>query len=111
MGEILGHLDEIKDGRGKDYKLGDGRNVFVIRQGRSLYGYFNVCPHIGAPLNWQPDDFLTSGGELIICTVHSALFEIETGLCLDGPPCGRSLARLELTLGDDGTIIALPPPG
>lgn len=111
MTEILGPLAEIPDGKAKGYPLADGREVFVVRQGERAYGYFNVCPHIGARLNWQADDFLTTGGELIICTVHGALFEIETGECLDGPPCGRHLAELSLTIDADGRIVADPPPG
>jgi nitrite reductase/ring-hydroxylating ferredoxin subunit len=58
--------------------------------------YVNHCPHAGFPLNWQADQFLAPDAPLILCVMHGALFEIETGRCVAGPCLGQSLRELPL---------------
>jgi len=90
-------LEELADGdaRGFEY-VADGRTRegFVVRRGDSLVAYRNVCPHAGNPLNWKPHAFLTRARDQIMCSVHGAVFEIESGLCTGGPCPGRSLTAL-----------------
>jgi len=73
--------------------------------GDRAYAYRNRCPHTGAPLDWQPHQFLDERGELIQCAIHGALFAIETGLCLRGPCAGRSLQALPVQLTDEGLLV------
>ncbi|MCB1849350.1 MAG: Rieske 2Fe-2S domain-containing protein, partial [Gammaproteobacteria bacterium] len=58
----------------------------------------NRCPHTGAPLDWSPDQFLDAEGRFIICAMHGALFEIESGRCIYGPCVNQSLERLPVRL-------------
>ncbi len=81
---------------------------FVVRRGGGVHAYVNHCPHAGFPLNWSPDAFLAPQAPLILCAMHGALFEIETGLCLSGPCDGLRLRPLSVRvvrgyvmLGDD----------
>jgi nitrite reductase/ring-hydroxylating ferredoxin subunit len=67
---------------------------FVVRRGGNVHAYVNHCPHAGYPLNWSPDAFLAPDAPLILCAMHGALFEIETGLCLAGPCDGLRLRAL-----------------
>ena len=67
---------------------------FVVRRGNQVFAYVNRCPHAGHPLNWLPDRFLTSDNALILCGSHGALFEIATGVCVEGPCAGRSLQQI-----------------
>lgn len=81
--------------------LGDGKwplPGFVTSRNNRLFGYVNVCPHAGRPLNWKPHGFLTKDAQLILCTAHGALFEIETGLCVAGPCVGKSLGTVDVRL-------------
>jgi nitrite reductase/ring-hydroxylating ferredoxin subunit len=66
--------------------------------------YVNACPHLGVPLDWAPDRFLSSDGKHIVCSMHGALFEIETGLCLQGPCAGDHLEVVPFTV-QDGEIL------
>jgi nitrite reductase/ring-hydroxylating ferredoxin subunit len=59
-----------------------------------VYAYVNVCPHAGRALNWKPGAFLTRQGNLIMCSAHGAIFEIETGICVAGPCPGARLRAL-----------------
>ena len=79
---------------------------FVVRRGDDLFAYINRCPHTGAPLDWSPDQFLNADGSYIICAMHGALFEIESGLCIYGPCVNRSLEPLSVKL-EEGKLLLL----
>ena len=105
-------LEEIEDGEGKGFVLGAGtarRELFVVREGRRLWGYVNACPHVGTPLDWQPDRFLSADGGHILCATHGALFEIETGRCVSGPCAGDSLTPLPVALDEENRVWLLSP--
>lgn len=72
--------------------------LFLVRRAGDVYAYRNSCPHTGAPLDWTPHRFLDPEGELIQCVMHGALFQIETGECLQGPCRGDSLQPLQVTV-------------
>ena len=86
-GTQLGPLDEIPDRRAKEYVFGRGTTIFsmfVVRQGRSVYGYLNLCPHYSSPLNHRQGEFLNDDCSRIRCTLHFAEFSIEDGRCVGG---------------------------
>ena len=60
-------------------------------------------PSSGIELNWMPDQFLESGGDLIICSTHGALFKIDDGLCISGP-CQKALTSLQIVQDTDSTF-------
>lgn len=90
---------EVAEGAARGFEV-DGVPVFVVRKFGCLYAYVNSCPHIGVPLEWLPDQFLDSEGELIQCATHGALFAIDTGLCVAGPCVGEALVPLPLVIHD-----------
>ena len=62
--------------------------AFVLRfEGRAV-AYLNRCVHVPTEMDWQPGEFLDSGREFIICSMHGAVYEPLTGRCAGGP-CGR----------------------
>ena len=65
--------------------------------------YVNACPHIGTPLDWVPDRFLSRDGTRIICATHGAEFRINDGFCTRGPCVGASLEPLLITI-NEGTL-------
>ena len=42
-----------------------------------------------------------------MCATHGALFEVETGLCIDGPCMGDYLKPLQSSIVKDEVIITL----
>lgn len=109
VGAVLGLLEEIPDGRAKEYTFGVGIaafRMFVVRRGDEAYGYVNQCPHYSLPLNHRPDQFLTRDGSKIMCVQHLALFRIEDGACLDGACEGRALDPVPLAVRDGQIMIA-----
>jgi nitrite reductase/ring-hydroxylating ferredoxin subunit len=79
------------------------QDCFVVCKDGKLYAYENRCPHIGASLNWTPDTFLNTEGDLIQCANHGALFRITDGYCVQGPCAGASLTPVNVEI-EDGLI-------
>lgn len=102
----IGKLEELGDPGCREFQVGGGDwplHGFVVRQGDAVHAYENYCMHVGHPLNWMPDAFLTKDRSSIICASHGALYEIDTGLCFAGPCLGKSLRRVAVSVRD-GTI-------
>ena len=58
----LCRIDEIPDGASKGFPPSPGgfTGLFAVRQGDAVHVYVNACPHIGTPLDWLPDRFLSA---------------------------------------------------
>lgn len=95
----------------REFRIGEGEwpfRGFVVRQGDRVYAYQNVCAHVGHPLNWQPDQFLTEDGMQIICSSHGATYDIADGVCTGGPCRGRSLRRVDVEIRDGEIVVRGP---
>lgn len=100
--EIPGELEAL----GTDPAPGDGGGrFFAVRKNGLYYAYRNNCPHAGAPLNWNINRFLTYDNEFLLCSLHGAMFEIETGYCVDGPCKGDRLAAVPFEIVDGKIVI------
>lgn len=99
-GTAVCDLDDVPDGGAREFRFGEGREVFrllVLRVDEQLRGYVNFCPHFSLPLNSEPDRFLLFGGR-IYCANHTAAFRIDDGYCEDGPCAGDWLEPVPLML-------------
>jgi nitrite reductase/ring-hydroxylating ferredoxin subunit len=101
----LCRLSDIPEIGAKGFPGTDGGfiGLFVVRQGTQVYAYENACPHIGTPLDWTPDRFLSADGRHLICATHGAEFTIATGTCISGPCRGHNLTPVNVTI-EDGVI-------
>ncbi|WP_297808148.1 Rieske (2Fe-2S) protein [uncultured Methylophaga sp.] len=82
----------------------DSLNFFLLKQDGDIRAYLNFCPHLGIPLNWQPDEFMSMEGTHIQCSTHGALFQLEDGYCFSGPCRGESLTPLNIDINDSDEI-------
>ncbi len=80
-------------------------SIIVVRWGRQVFGYVNKCPHDGVNLDWERNQFLDPNGIRLMCGKHGAVFELGTGLCVDGPCKGRSLTPVALKLLDNDICV------
>ena len=62
--------------------------AFVLRFDSRVVGYLNRCLHVPTEMDWQPGEFLDAGREFILCSIHGATYQPQTGRCVAGP-CGR----------------------
>lgn len=107
-GRVLCRLDDIEDGQAKGFTLGTGleaREIFVVREDDRVLGYVNSCPHLGTPLNWQDDVFISDDSGLILCATHGALFEIADGACVSGPCEGQALEAVPVAVDAQGRVV------
>lgn len=102
---VLCRLDDIPDGTSKGFAAiaGGFTGLMAIRQGDAVFVYVNSCPHIGTPLDWTPDRFLSRDGRTIVCATHGAQFRIDDGHCISGPCIGDSLEAVPTQIRD-GTV-------
>lgn len=108
---VVGPLAELDDPGCREFRIGEGDwpfKGFVVRQGDKVFAYQNYCAHVGHPLNWSPDSFLTEDQSKIICASHGALYDIESGACVGGPGRGRSLRRVDCNVRDGMVVVRGP---
>jgi nitrite reductase/ring-hydroxylating ferredoxin subunit len=107
-GPLLCTLGQLASGACAEFSLGEGDwplRGFVLRTGDAVRAYVNRCPHLRYRLNYLPDDFLSADRAHVVCAMHGALFEKDSGLCVAGPCLGRSLVALPIQI--DGEQVRL----
>ena len=106
-------VEDIEEGTSKGIDL-ENYYMFVVKKEDQIHLYWNRCPHLGTPLEWQEDKFLDADGALIQCSTHGALFRIEDGHCLVGPCKGKNLLKIPFIIEDGMLMVAedqlAPPP-
>jgi nitrite reductase/ring-hydroxylating ferredoxin subunit len=106
---VICAADSIERSGAKAFSLsrindaGEGRpfSIVVVRTHAENYlGYVNSCPHQGIWLNFGEGTFFTRDRAFLKCGRHGSVFEIDTGLCIDGPCKDKSLEPLALAVVD-----------
>lgn len=107
-GRLLCRLDELAPSGCREFRLGVGDwplRGFVVRVADEVRAYVNRCPHLRYALNYLPDEFLSCDRSLILCAMHGAVFEKQTGLCVSGPCLGHSLVALPVRIEADRVLL------
>jgi nitrite reductase/ring-hydroxylating ferredoxin subunit len=109
QGTILCPLSALDETGAKGMLVGeenDRHNLFVVREGDAVFGYINSCPHIGVPLEFEPDEFISEFGGEILCSTHGARFRIADGYCVSGPCSGDALEPVAVRIEGDNVVLA-----
>lgn len=102
-GTYLCAVADVPDGGSAGFvadKDGCRRAYMAIRRGGRVHVYVNSCPHVGAPLDFRPGQFLNLARTHILCSNHGAMFRIEDGHCVSGPCAGRALEAPAMRIKD-----------
>jgi nitrite reductase/ring-hydroxylating ferredoxin subunit len=113
LARVICALAELDDPGARGFTMGEGAwplSGFVVRSRGLLRAYVNHCPHAGFPLNGSPDAFLAPGSPVILCSMHGALFDLETGACISGPCEGLSLRALPVQVAHGYVLLAAEVP-
>jgi nitrite reductase/ring-hydroxylating ferredoxin subunit len=104
---LLCRVDDIPPGAAKGFPPAPGgfTGLFAVRQGNDIRVYVNACPHLGVPLDWAPDRFLSADGTHIVCSTHGAQFRIADGECLHGPCYGDRLEAVTIQIEDGALFV------
>jgi nitrite reductase/ring-hydroxylating ferredoxin subunit len=100
MSRVLCQVDDIPENGAKGFPGAEGTGLVAVRRGDRVFVYENSCPHIGTPLDWVPDRFLSKDGRFLICATHGAVFTPEDGMCVLGPCKGDALTACPVTVRD-----------
>lgn len=111
---VICAVDSLEQSNAKAFSLsrinesGEGRPfpIVVIRtHANDYFGYVNSCPHEHIWLNFGEGGFFTPDRSFLRCGRHGSIFEIDTGLCIDGPCKGQSLEPIALAVVDGDVCI------
>jgi nitrite reductase/ring-hydroxylating ferredoxin subunit len=110
-GGVIASVDELKAHPTKKFRLvidqGYGpkpAEALLVRFGDEVHAFLNVCPHVGTPLDWMPNEFFDAEGRRLLCRTHGALFDPLNGVCLGGPCAGRGLTELAIVIDGEGRL-------
>ncbi len=106
--------NEIQNRRAKAFNLlrigEDGAErpwyVFVVRWDKHFFAYVNRCPHEGVHLDWERNQFLDQGTKRIVCGKHGSLFDLATGICVDGKCVGERLEPVNVCVVDGDLCVS-----
>jgi nitrite reductase/ring-hydroxylating ferredoxin subunit len=103
--------DELKE-RGQAVvfdvlQWGEPARAFALRYDGRVVAYLNRCLHVPAEMDWQPGEFLDGDKEFIMCSIHGAVYEPQTGRCAGGP-CGRGKLTVIDAFERDGQVYWTP---
>lgn len=76
-------------------------SIIVLRTMANDYvGYVNECPHKSVALDGGNGCLLSPDRRHLECGQHGALFDIDSGHCVDGPCVGKSLEPVAIAVID-----------
>ena len=113
MAVPIARTTDLRHGETKKFLLDcDGREIegFVLNFGGTFHAWVNRCRHVPMSLDWVENQFFTEDGRFVQCATHGAYYRPETGECIAGPPCGRSLLRVPLRIEGDAIVADCPGP-
>lgn len=106
---VICNSDDLKSGGiGVKFNVTVGSQpvpAFVIRFEDSVYAYLNRCAHMMLELDWDDAEYFDTSGEYLICSNHGALFEPNTGVCVNGPCYGASLIAISVKEADSTVVL------
>lgn len=105
---ICASADLADSGDGVRFEVADGGRpepAFVVRFDGRVHAYLNRCAHIPIELDWMPGKFFDSEGLLLICSVHGAVYEPDSGRCLGGPCFHGGLVPVAVAERDGGVWV------
>jgi nitrite reductase/ring-hydroxylating ferredoxin subunit len=76
--------------------------AFVVRFQGAVHAFVNKCQHQRTELDWNPGEFFDAERLYLICATHGALYEPDSGLCIEGPCRGARLAAVAVCERDGG---------
>lgn len=96
-GTVLARLDDLPDPSARA-SIWEGGAVVLVRRGARVSAFTNLCPHAGLPLCLPDGRGLLHGGETLVCPVHGASFDADTGDCTGGPAAGDRLTAIAVEI-------------
>ncbi|HET9763536.1 MAG TPA: Rieske 2Fe-2S domain-containing protein [Casimicrobiaceae bacterium] len=92
---LIGASDALVDGgpglRFEVHRAGEPLPAFAVRFRGVVHAYVNECRHQSTELDWNPGEFFDTDRIYLVCATHGALYQPDSGVCVDGPCRGARL--------------------
>lgn len=108
---VVARVTEVAPGDTKKFLIrcgGQEVEALLVNYRGALYAYVNRCCHVPMTMDWIENQFLSEDGAYIQCATHGAWYVPDTGECVAGPPLGKCLTPVPLTI-QDGVVLARCP--
>ncbi|WP_417527969.1 Rieske (2Fe-2S) protein [Marinomonas shanghaiensis] len=108
--KVLCHIDDIDEGTTKGFLANDAGQdlLFIVKVKGQIFAWRNACPHVlGAPMAWRKDAYMDAKKQHVACHAHGALFEPDSGLCIQGPCLGKTLEKVPVYINHMGMVSIL----
>ncbi len=97
----LCHLSDFKSDKVLKIALNTKEDVLLVKHHREINAFLNRCPHAFAKLDSGYPKLVAMDDYHLLCTMHGAQFNPQTGRCVLGPCKGRYLQSLDIKVEDD----------
>lgn len=111
-GRVVARVEEMRPGSVKKFRLICRKyrvDAFLVNYQGTFHAYVNRCRHMTTPLDFVRYQFLTEDGRHLVCLTHGALYEPDSGLCVEGPCKGLALYRLPVLVEQGEVLVGCPP--
>jgi len=111
-GRVVARVEEMRPGAVKKFWLICRKyrvNAFLVNYQGTFHAYVNRCRHMTTPLDFVRYQFLTEDGRHLVCLTHGALYDPDSGLCVEGPCKGLALYRLPVLVEQGEVLVGCPP--
>ncbi len=111
-GRVIARVEEMRPGSVKKFRLICRKyrvDAFLVNYQGTFHAYVNRCRHMATPLDFVRYQFLTEDGRHLVCLTHGALYEPDSGLCVEGPCKGLALYRLPVLVEQGEVLVGCPP--
>jgi nitrite reductase/ring-hydroxylating ferredoxin subunit len=105
-------LDQLPPGRTAKFaweEAGGRRSGLAVNYRGQVRAYVNQCAHIPLSLDVFENDFFDEACRYLVCAMHGALYEPDTGVCVSGPPLGAALDPIRVAV-EEGQVVAYVEP-
>lgn len=113
-GRVIARVEEMRPGSVKKFWLICRKyrvDAFLVNYQGTFHAYVNRCRHMTTPLDFVRYQFLTEDGRHLVCLTHGALYDPDSGLCVEGPCKGLALYRLPVLVEQGEVLVGCPPGG
>lgn len=111
-GRVVARVEEMRPGAVKKFGLICRKyrvDAFLVNYQGTFHAYVNRCRHMTTPLDFVRYQFLTEDGRHLVCLTHGALYDPDSGLCVEGPCKGLALYRLPVLVEQGEVLVGCPP--
>ncbi len=95
-------------GKGVRFKVQtpDGEQpAFAVRYRGKVYAYINRCAHVPVEMDWLDGEFFDYSKLYLICATHGAVYQPDSGLCVQGPCPGKRLKPVSVEERDGQVLL------